>query len=148
MEWHPAGWSVCLPLSIFPCTMKSRSSLLAPAHRGGPGKRAIKQLWCGVVVVSTSAVDCLERPSPKCYMLCDCVCDVGVLCLNALTDWVSFCCEVATENSHFLLAGVQVCTQRQTLQRWSVGLEKFRMFLPLVAVIIYYESNGCVILIQ
>jgi len=38
MEWHPAGWSVCLPLLIFPCSIKSRSSLLAPAHLGGPGK--------------------------------------------------------------------------------------------------------------
>jgi len=27
--------------------MKSRSSLLAPAHPGGPGKRAVKRLWCG-----------------------------------------------------------------------------------------------------
>jgi len=23
------------------------SSLLAPAHPGGPGKRAVKWLWCG-----------------------------------------------------------------------------------------------------
>ena len=37
MEWHPAGWSVCLSLLIFSCTIKSRSSLLAPAHPGGPG---------------------------------------------------------------------------------------------------------------
>ena len=44
MEWRPAGWSVCLPLLIFPCTIKSRSSLLAPAHPGGPGKRAVKRL--------------------------------------------------------------------------------------------------------
>jgi len=29
--------------------MKSRSSLLAPAHPGGLGKRAVKRLWCGVV---------------------------------------------------------------------------------------------------
>ena len=35
---------LCLPLLIFPCTMKSRSSLLAPAHPGGPGKRAVKWL--------------------------------------------------------------------------------------------------------
>jgi len=28
MEWRPAGCSVCLPLLIFPCTIKSRSSLL------------------------------------------------------------------------------------------------------------------------
>ena len=47
MEWRPAGWSVCLPLLIFPCTIKSRSSLLALAHLGGPGKRAVKWLWCG-----------------------------------------------------------------------------------------------------
>jgi len=45
MEWRPAGWSVCLPLLISLCTMKSRSSLLAPAHPDGPGKRAAKGLW-------------------------------------------------------------------------------------------------------
>jgi len=27
---------------VFPCTIKSRSSLLAPAHPDGPGKRAVK----------------------------------------------------------------------------------------------------------
>jgi len=36
---------VCLPLLIFPCTTKSRSSLLAPAHPRGPGKRFVKRLW-------------------------------------------------------------------------------------------------------
>jgi len=47
MEWRPAGWSVCLPLLIFPCTTKSRS-FLAPAHLGGPGKRAVNRLLsCG-----------------------------------------------------------------------------------------------------
>jgi len=34
--------SVNLPLHH-----KSRSSLLAPAHLGGTGKRAVKRLWCG-----------------------------------------------------------------------------------------------------
>jgi len=48
MEWRPAGWSVCLPLLIFPCIIKSRSSLLAPAHAGGP--RAVKRLWWVVVL--------------------------------------------------------------------------------------------------
>jgi len=47
MEWRLAWWSVCLPLLIFRCTMKSRSFLLAPAHLGGPGKRAVKRLWSG-----------------------------------------------------------------------------------------------------
>jgi len=36
MEWCPAGWSMCLPLLIFLCTIKSRSSLLALSHQGGP----------------------------------------------------------------------------------------------------------------
>jgi len=45
IEWCPSGWSVCLPLLIFPCTIKSSSSLLAPADLGGPGKRAVKR-WC------------------------------------------------------------------------------------------------------
>ena len=44
MEWRPSGWSVILPLLIFPCTIKSRSSLLALAHPGGPIKRAVKWL--------------------------------------------------------------------------------------------------------
>ena len=52
MEWRPAGWSVCLPLLISPCTTKSRSSLLAPAHLDGPGKRAVKRLWCGMLFQS------------------------------------------------------------------------------------------------
>jgi len=46
MEWRPTRWSVCLPVLIFPCTIKSRSSLLAPAHPGGPGEMAVKRLWC------------------------------------------------------------------------------------------------------
>jgi len=40
MEWRPSGWLVCLPLLIFPCTIKSRSSLLVPAHPGGLGRRS------------------------------------------------------------------------------------------------------------
>jgi len=51
MEWRPAGWSVCLLLLIFPCTIKYRSSLLAPADPGGPGKRAAKWLCVCVCVV-------------------------------------------------------------------------------------------------
>jgi len=46
LEWRRAGWSVWLPLLIFPCTIKSRSSLLAPAHPGGHRKRAVKRMQC------------------------------------------------------------------------------------------------------
>jgi len=52
MEWRRAGWPVCLPLLIFPCTTKSRSSLLAPAHPGGAGKTAVKRMWwCGGMIM-------------------------------------------------------------------------------------------------
>jgi len=46
MEWRAAGWLVCLPLLMFPCTIKFRSSLLAPAHLGSPRNRAVKRLCC------------------------------------------------------------------------------------------------------
>jgi len=37
MEWHPADWLVSASVNL-PLHHKSRSSLLAPAHLGGPGK--------------------------------------------------------------------------------------------------------------
>jgi len=46
MEWHRPGLLVCLTLVILPSTIKwGRSFLLAPAHPGGPRKRAVKWLW-------------------------------------------------------------------------------------------------------
>jgi len=44
--------SLCLPLLVFPCTIKFRSSLLAPAHSGGPRKWAAKDLcvWWLLIV--------------------------------------------------------------------------------------------------
>ena len=49
---------MCLPLLVFPCTIKSRSSLLAPAHPGGPGKRAVKWLsLCVHMCHMLSAID-------------------------------------------------------------------------------------------
>jgi len=53
MEWCPAVWSVCLPLLIFPCTIKSRSSFLALAQSAGTSKRAVKQLWWRIVALSS-----------------------------------------------------------------------------------------------
>ena len=50
MEWRPVGWSVSQPLLIFPCTIKSRSSLLVPAHP------VVKRLWCVVVLGLVSSV--------------------------------------------------------------------------------------------
>ena len=47
----------CLPLLLFPCTIKSRSSLLAPAHLGGPGKGAVKRLCVCVCVLQPWSYD-------------------------------------------------------------------------------------------
>jgi len=76
MEWHPAGWLVCLPLLVFSCTIKSRSSLLALAHPGGPGKRAVKQLWCGVVrkIVDEVVAECYVK-----FVECGRLCTANVL---------------------------------------------------------------------
>jgi len=50
---------------IFPCTTKSRSSLLAPAYPAGPRKRAVKQLWCGVGEIAVKSADFYSRLFPR-----------------------------------------------------------------------------------
>jgi len=52
MEWRPAGWLMFLPPLIFPCIIKFRSSLLAPAHPGSPGKKGRKMVVVVVVVIT------------------------------------------------------------------------------------------------
>jgi len=67
MEWRAARWSVCLPLLIFPCTIKSRSSVLAPADPGGPRKRAVKWLCvcvCNATLFSTLLILYLSNLVP------------------------------------------------------------------------------------
>ena len=57
MEWRPPGLSLCLPIVILPCTIKSRRTfLLAPAHLACPRRRSIKWLWCGACVVRVDYV--------------------------------------------------------------------------------------------
>jgi len=53
MEWRPAGWLVSASVNLPLHHKVSRKSLLAPAHPNGPGKRAVKRLWCGDVVKPT-----------------------------------------------------------------------------------------------
>jgi len=81
LYWRPARWSVCLPLLIFPCIIKSRSSLLAPAHPGGPGKRTVKRLWwwfvfCSLVVVGEYGGICSVTGMKSGLFLAvgDCIC--------------------------------------------------------------------------
>ena len=78
IEWRPARWSVCLPLLVFPCTIKSRSSLLAPAHPGGPGKMAVKRLWCGggwfIVMIAHRCDFQFALHNNRVIGDCECVC--------------------------------------------------------------------------
>ena len=65
MELRPAGWSVCLPLLISSCTIKSRSSLLAPAHPGGPGKKGRNTVVVVVVVADFFAFLVTHPPTSE-----------------------------------------------------------------------------------
>ena len=65
MEWHPARWSVCLPLLLFHCTIKSRSSLLEPAHPGGHRKRAVKRCSRHPRVVHSARYPVRELAYPR-----------------------------------------------------------------------------------
>jgi len=40
IEWLPAGWSVCLPLLIFPCTHKVQKFFYSTGSPGRSWKRA------------------------------------------------------------------------------------------------------------
>jgi len=55
-----------------PCAIKSRSSLVAPAHTGGPGKRAVKWLWC--VVVCMCLCVCMSVCIARLMSACSCLC--------------------------------------------------------------------------
>jgi len=54
MEWRSAGWLVRLPLLVFPCTIKSRSSLTGAGSPGWSGKKGRKTVVC-VSMLRTSA---------------------------------------------------------------------------------------------
>ena len=99
MEWRPAGWSVCLPLLIFPCTIKSRSSLLAPAHPDGSGKRAVKRL-CVCACMFVYGFACAVNTNPlvisstsyngayvRSLLTCEC-CLCRTMCSAVLHDCV------------------------------------------------------------
>ena len=57
---------MCMPLLISPCTIKSRSSLLAQAQPGDPGKRAVKWLWfieCAIVISEALMLARVTQPT-------------------------------------------------------------------------------------
>jgi len=66
MEWHPAGWTVCLPLLIFPCTIKSRGFSSGTGSPRWSRKKSRKMVVC--VCVWCVCV-CLTPLSPHRYNL-------------------------------------------------------------------------------
>jgi len=93
MEWRTAGWSLCLPLLIFPCAIKSRSSLVAPAHPVGPGKRAVKRL-CVCVCVCTCVEGLTEEAGEPCGLL-----QAGEARADGLTDTAVLVASVEEDGS-------------------------------------------------
>jgi len=59
MEWRPSRMVGVSASVNLPLHHKVRSSLLAPAHLGAPGKRAIKRWWwCGGIQNSITLCFC------------------------------------------------------------------------------------------
>jgi len=96
MEWRPSGWSLCLPLLIFSCTIKSRSSLLAPADPGGPRKSAENGCVCVCVCVwyfrelylKRVYLGCIDGISSCCLQAVD----YGSVQHKAAFIWDKLCC--------------------------------------------------------
>jgi len=85
MEWRPAGWSVCLPLLIFPCTMKSRSFSSGTGSPGLCRKRAVKWLCvcCGGVVCYQDVSLQVFKHGINCCSICmNSVKVMAVVCLK------------------------------------------------------------------
>ena len=62
MEWRPSGWSVCVPLLIFPCTTKSRSfssGTGSPGWSRNKGRKTVVVVYMGVRKVSKQ----IKQPS-------------------------------------------------------------------------------------
>ena len=76
---------MCLPLLIFPCTINARSSLLAPAHPGGPGNEGHKN-GCGVVTFWVTCQFGSERMQLNCLVVLQPVCRHGRASVDAVMD--------------------------------------------------------------
>ena len=58
MEWHPSRWSVCLPVLIFPCTIKCGARRVLFGSPGWSRKKGCKTVvvWCGGMCPHTKFV--------------------------------------------------------------------------------------------
>jgi len=88
--------------------IKCRSSLLAPAHSGGPGKRAVKRLWCSCHQQGRADSKTLLQQNPP-VLNCGCrLTQVSFTAVAAVNDGVSdaydavMCVCQLSERQHFV----------------------------------------------
>ena len=162
LEWCPARWSVCLPLLIFPCTIKSRSSLLAMAHPGGPGKRAVKRLWwwwCGGVcnallyntynkVIFLGHIAVLHRCSLLLQMkYCgQSVCHSREPCKNGWTYWDAiWCVDVGGTKEPCIRWGLGApCRLRGVMRPWFIFW--FWCYIYIYYLLVYLASHSLILI--
>jgi len=75
---------VCLPLLIFPCTIKSRSSLLAPAHPVDPGKMVV--CVCSIFFFFLSSPNLSRRRLDVCHTSTWCGLSANLRCRSEMRD--------------------------------------------------------------
>jgi len=129
MEWRPAWWSVCLSLLIFPCTIKSRSSLLAPGSLGWSRKKAAKRLW-RLWYHTILAVDFLKVDSRSCWE--------DVNCRHCADDLVLYI--VLTMSLLLELSSVVRCTA--SVSAWFVWYALLLNLDRTFAVILTFDARA------
>jgi len=110
---------VAVSALIFPCTIKSRSSLLAPAHPGGPGKRAVKRLWLVLGISCTTILRCW--------------------CTHMNQSWTVFCMLNASSKSSWHGAGY--CTFAG-LRKFSTNILEFQLAAVKDSYIYYLSCQS------
>ena len=70
MEWRPVRWSVCVPLLIFPCTIKSQKFSSGTGSPGWSWKKGRKTVvvWC-VVYSRETEIDLVSQLDASLWLL-------------------------------------------------------------------------------
>jgi len=138
MEWRPARWSVCLPLLIFLCTIKSRSYLLAPAHQGGPGKKGRK-----MVVVVDISLNCCSNTA---VIHTSCIWHiVSSIILSLRPYWFFICLKASTllENASMTCAKSEVLLlNHKTSCVFTPHLPKYQCYVNVSSAAVAMDDHS------